>query len=168
MIVSGVTDGSYSPYYIMGTTTHTIANGEDGWVTSFGTVRGVDTRGQNGETWNDGDILYGDPNRAGGLTKVKPNTPNNTNSMVIVLKGGSNGTLFVRPGFSPNLVEMITGATNGQVVTYNSSTGIYEGGDSNNIYNNDGSLTGNRVVDLNGNDLTFLGEGSDLTLVEIN
>ena len=157
-IVSGVTDGTYSPYYIMGITVSSISNGGDGWVAAFGEVRGIDTTGQGGETWSDGDILYGDPNASGGLTNVKPSSPNNTNSIAIVLNSSVNGSLFVRPGFSPNLEEMITGATNGQVVTYNSSTNVYEPQDPNNIYNNDGTLDSNRVVDQDTNHLTFSGD----------
>lgn len=157
-IVSGVTDGTYPNYYIMGITTHSIDNGEDGWVTSFGAVKGVDTRGQNGETWVDGTILYGDPSRPGGLTNVKPAAPNNRNSMAIVLKSSPNGTLFVRPGFSPNLEDMITGATDGQVITFNGSTNVFEPQDPNNIYNNNGTLSGDRIVNQDTNHLTFSGE----------
>ena len=157
-IVSGVTDGTYSPYYVMGLTTHSINNGDDGWVTSFGEVRGIDTTGQNSETWNDGDILYGDPTRPGGLTNVKPTSPNNTNSIAIVLNASVNGSLFVRPGFSPNLEQMITGATDGQVITYDSGTGTYQPEDPNNIYNNDGTLSGDRIIDQDTNHLTFSGE----------
>lgn len=156
-IISGITDGSFASYYIMGITTTDVDNGEDGWVTAFGEVRGINTTGQNGETWNDGTILYGDPTRPGGLTNVKPDAPFNRNSMAIVLKSSSNGSLFVRPGFSPNLEEMITGATNGQVITYNSVTKKYEPQDPNNIYNNDGTLDSDRIVDQDTNHLTFSG-----------
>ena len=157
-IVSGVTDGTYSPYYIMGLTTHSIDNGEDGWVTAFGEVRGIDTRGQNGETWGDGTILYGDPNRPGGLTSSKPSSPSNTNSIAIVLNSAINGSLFVRPNFSPNLEQMVTGATDGQVITYDSGTGTYQPEDPNNIYNNDGTLASDRIVDQDTNHLTFSGD----------
>jgi len=157
-IVSGVTDGTYPNDYIMGITTHSIGNGEDGWVTEFGVVKGIDTRGQNGETWGDGTILYGDPNRPGGLTSVRPSAPSNINSMAIVLKASSNGTLFVRPTFDHNLEYLITGATDGQVITYDSDTSTYQPEDPNNIYNNDGTLTDDRIVDQNTNHLTFSGD----------
>lgn len=157
-IVSGVTDGTYSPYYIMGITVSSISNGGDGWVAEFGEVRGLNTNGQNGETWSDGNILYADPSRPGGLTNVKPAAPNNRNSMAIVLKASSNGSLFVRPGFSPNLEEIITGATDGQVITYDGGSGTYEPQDPNNIYNNDGVLATDRIVDQDTNHLTFSGD----------
>jgi len=157
-IVSGVTDGSYPNYYIMGVTTADVPNGENGWVTAFGEVRGIDTTGQNGETWIDGTILYSDPTRPGGLTNVKPLAPNNRNSMAIVLKASSNGSLFVRPGFSPNLEDLITGATNGQVITFNGGTNTYEPQDPNNIYNNNGTLDSDRIVNQDTNHLTFSGD----------
>lgn len=157
-IVSGVTDGTYPNGYIMGITTHSIGNGEDGWVTEFGVVKGIDTRGQNGETWGDGTILYGDPNRPGGLTSVRPSAPNNINSMAIVLKASPNGTLFVRPTFDHNLEYLVTGATDGQVITYDSGTGTYQPEDPNNIYNNDGTLDSDRIVDQDTNHLTFSGD----------
>jgi len=157
-ITSGITDGTYPNYYIMGIATTDVANGDNGWVTAFGEVRGIRTTGQNGETWVDGDILYADPTRPGGLTKVKPVAPNNRNSMAIVLKASSNGSLFVRPGFSPNLEDIITGATDGQVITFNGSTNVFEPQDPNNIYNNNGTLSGDRIVNQDTNHLTFSGE----------
>ena len=157
-IISGITDGSFPNYYIMGLTTSSIDNGGDGWVTAFGEVKGLDTSGQNGEVWNDGDILYGDPNRPGGLTKFRPLSPNNRNAMAIVLKSSPNGSLFARPGFSPNLEDIVSGATDGQVITFNGGSGVYEPQDPNNIYNNDGTLNGDRIVDQDTNHLTFSGE----------
>jgi len=157
-IISGITDGSFPNYYIMGLTTSSIDNGGDGWVTAFGEVKGLDTRGQNGEVWNDGDILYGDPNRPGGLTKFKPLSPNNRNAMAIVLKSSPNGSLFARPGFSPNLEDIVSGATDGQVITFNGGSGVYEPQDPNNIYNNDGTLDSDRIVDQDTNHLTFSGD----------
>jgi len=92
------------------------------------------------------------------LTSSKPSSPSNTNSIAIVLNSAINGSLFVRPNFSPNLEQMVTGATDGQVITYDSGTGTYQPEDPNNIYNNDGTLASDRIVDQDTNHLTFSGD----------
>ena len=161
LIASAITDGTFPADYVMGVATHDITNGGDGWVTAFGEVRDIDTRGQNGETWLDGDILYSDPTRPGGLTNVQPAAPAIKTKVAIVLKATANGSIFVRPDFTPNLSEIndvdTSTANVGQVLTY-SGSGIYNFQDTNNIYNNDGTLQSERVVDQDGNHLTFSGD----------
>jgi hypothetical protein len=51
LIQKAIGDDSIPSEYVMGVTTENILNGEDGLVTEFGLVRGIDTTGQNyGET----------------------------------------------------------------------------------------------------------------------
>jgi microcystin-dependent protein len=64
---------------VMGVATSNIANGTNGTVISFGTLRAIDTRGTvlsaiavGDETWAEGDILYAHPTVAGKLTNVRP------------------------------------------------------------------------------------------------
>lgn len=117
---------------LMGLATDDIANGDVGFVTHFGKVRGIQTNGANyGETWADGDILYAAP--TGGLTNVKPSAPDTKSTIAVVVNAhGSNGTLFVRPQISSNigdddLVEL-SSLTNGDVLQYNSVSGRFENG----------------------------------------
>lgn len=57
----------------IGLVTEDISNNQEGYVTTFGLVRDINTTGSlQGESWNDGDQLYLSSSVAGGLTKVKP------------------------------------------------------------------------------------------------
>lgn len=84
--------------FILGVVTETIANGADGFVTTFGKVRGIQTNGaQYGETWLDGDVLYVKDSGNGALTKVVPTeTQVKLPVAIVVHSHGSNGSLFVR------------------------------------------------------------------------
>ena len=84
--------------FVLGVVTETIANGADGFVTTFGKVRGINTSGsQYGETWLDGDVLYVKDSGSGALTKVVPTDTQVKLPVAIVISAhGSNGTLFVR------------------------------------------------------------------------
>ena len=119
--------------YIMGVATEEIANGADGFVTAFGKIRGIDTDGSVcSETWDDGDILYLSATTAGCLTVTPPAEPSLRIPIAAVVHAANNGTLFVRPTFYPKLNDLhdvtTDGATNGQVLVYNSSSGVWEPG----------------------------------------
>lgn len=93
---TGLTDGQY----IMGVASENITLNGFGLVQHFGTVRGFDTTGSSvGETWVDGQILYYNPNYAGGLTNTQPTAPNVKATIAVVTNAGSggSGSLFVRP-----------------------------------------------------------------------
>lgn len=79
-------DGVADASLILGITTEPIAAGADGFVTSYGKVRGIDT-----SMWADGNVLY--VNGSGLST-----TPTNTLSMkiAVVVHAHVNGTLMVR------------------------------------------------------------------------
>lgn len=92
LVAPFLADGTYDSHVIMGIATENIPNGEDGLVTAFGKVRGVNT-----SSFSDGQILYASPTVAGGLTATKPDSPNNVISVAAVVSASNNGTLFVRP-----------------------------------------------------------------------
>jgi len=66
----------------IGLVTETIANNQEGFITTSGEVREINTTGAKSyggsETWVDGDVLYLSPTHAGYLTKVKPQAPQHT------------------------------------------------------------------------------------------
>ena len=84
--------------YILGIVTETIDAGADGFCTTFGKVRGIQTNGaQYGETWLDGDVLYVKDSGNGALTKVVPTDSQVKLPVAIVISPhATNGTLFVR------------------------------------------------------------------------
>lgn len=130
-IAKAVANGSVPSEYIMGVATQDIANGDTGYVTCFGIVRGINTTGASvSETWADGDMLYANPFIAGALTKVKPSAPNLKMLIAIVIKAGVNGTLLVRPTFGTVLGGtdsnvQFTNPQTGDIITYNATTGIW-------------------------------------------
>ena len=84
--------------YLVGIATETLANGDDGKVTAFGKVRGVNTTGTPyGETWADGDVIWIDPVTTGGLTNVEPTSAIlMAQSVAFVIHSATNGILQVR------------------------------------------------------------------------
>lgn len=130
-IAPAVGDGSVPAYYIMGITTYDIDNGDDGLVTEFGLVRGVQTNGADvSEVWVDGTILWVHPTLAGKMTKNEPVSPAIKVPVAIVLKANPrNGSLFVRPTINTRLVDLndvkITNPQDGQVLKYQASTGLW-------------------------------------------
>ena len=82
----------------IGIVTETITNNQEGFITTSGEVRGINTTGSlQGETWADGDILYLSPSVAGGITKVKPTAPDHSLQLgYVVYAHINNGKIFVK------------------------------------------------------------------------
>jgi len=113
-----------------------IDTGEFGYVITVGTLKGIDATGAGiteviGETWLEGDILFASDSYAGELTKVQPSAPNQVIPCAFVLKNNSNGTIAIRAydlGYHINELHDIevTSPTEGQVLTYDETLGIWE------------------------------------------
>lgn len=83
---------------VLGVVTESISAGADGFVTTFGKVRQIQTNGgQYGEAWVDGDVIYVKDSGNGALTKVVPSDTQVKLPIAIVVNAhASNGTLFIR------------------------------------------------------------------------
>jgi hypothetical protein len=116
----------------IGLVTETINNNQEGFITTSGLVRGINTTGSlQGETWADGDILYLSPTTAGNATKVKPTAPNHLIILGYVIHAHINqGSIFVKVDNGYELDELhnvkITTPANNNVLAYTSSTDIWE------------------------------------------
>jgi hypothetical protein len=116
----------------IGLVTETINNNQEGFITTSGLVRGINTTGSlQGETWADGDILYLSPTTAGNATKVKPVAPNHLIILGYVIRAHINqGSIFVKVDNGYELDELhnvkITSAANNNVLAYTSATDIWE------------------------------------------
>ncbi len=95
-ILIGLHDGTKAnAKRVIGIATEDIGNNSNGFVTSNGKVRGLDTTGSTyGETWLDGEILFVKAN--GALTKVEPLDSELKMPIAFVLHAHTNGTLVVR------------------------------------------------------------------------
>jgi hypothetical protein len=118
---------------ILGVVTHDILNGAVGHVAWFGKVRGLNTTGSTvGETWAEGDQLWGHPSQPGKLTKVQPTAPALKVAVAIVISvHATQGVLLVRMDLGSKLGESdsnvkISSLTNKDVLQYNSTTGVWE------------------------------------------
>jgi hypothetical protein len=129
-----IADGSVLPKFTLGLSTQDILNGNDGYVTEFGLVRGLNTTGTPyGETWSDGDILWVSTTIEGGLTNVQPVSPNYKIEMgIVILAHIANGSIFVRPHRYPFLSDLqdigISGGTesNLDIIQWNGATNLWE------------------------------------------
>lgn len=82
----------------IGLVTETILLNQEGFVTTSGIVRGINTTGSlQGETWQDGDLLYLSGTTAGAITNVKPQAPTHTVIVGFVIYAHqNNGKIFVK------------------------------------------------------------------------
>ncbi len=92
-----IADGSMPELYFIGVATQQFSVGEEGKVTTWGEVSGLNTTG-GAENWQAGDILYASPSTAGALTKIRPTAPD----AVIVVAAvrtvdATDGVILVRP-----------------------------------------------------------------------
>lgn len=115
----------------LGVVTETILRNQEGFITTGGQVRKINTTGSlQGETWNDGDILYLSPTTFGAITNIKPVAPQHSVTVGYVEYAHAiNGKIFVKVDNGYELGELhnvlVTGATNGQVLTYSAATGLW-------------------------------------------
>jgi len=122
---------------VLGVAAEDIATGAFGYVSQFGSIRGLDASGgltTGGESWTDGSILYASPTYAGELTLTKPSAPNQDIPIAFVISNnGSNGVIAVRAsrlGYHMDEVHdvEITSIADKDLLVYNSSNSRWENG----------------------------------------
>ena len=135
----------------IGLVTHDIPNNTNGYVTTFGLVRGYDTT-----SFTAGDILY--LSSAGNLTNVEPQTPNHLIKVGVAINSTLSGAVFVDVVLGYELAELhdvqSTGVTNGDILQYNTSNTTWEY-TSNPTFNSISATTISAT--------TFYGDGSNLS-----
>jgi hypothetical protein len=112
----------------IGIVAETMAINAQGFITTFGVVKGVNTN-----AFNDGDILYLSPTTAGAFTNVKPSAPQHLVLVGFVQKkSGGAGEVFVEIQNGYELQELhnvqIDSLTlaNNDVLAYNSTTQTWQ------------------------------------------
>lgn len=112
-----VANGTLPGYVFLGVLTEDIEPDADGFVTTFGKVRGINT-----SAYPEDSILWANPATPGGYTGVEPEAPNLKLPIAAVISSANNGTIFVRADTGQNLadchdVETST-AQDGDVLTW--------------------------------------------------
>jgi hypothetical protein len=125
-VVNGLaTGGDINSATTLGIVTENININQEGFITVFGFVRDINTTGAlQGESWEDGDILYLSTTVSGALTNVKPVAPAHTVIMGYVAYSHSNqGKIFVKVDNGYELDELHNVYINDSTLTGNVSTG---------------------------------------------
>lgn len=107
-----------------GITTESIANGSEGFVTTFGVVRGLDT-----SAFTSGAPVYLSTT-AGEFTATRPTAPNHTVFLGWVIKSNaSSGEIFININNGWEIDELhnvyINSPTQGQALTYDATAGYW-------------------------------------------
>ena len=124
----------------LGVVTENINANQEGFITTSGQVREINTTGSlQGETWNDGDILYLSPTTAGAITNIKPTAPNHTVIVGYVEYAHAiHGKIYVKIDNGYELDELhnvkITSPKNEDVLMYNSVNSVWENVDPFNYF----------------------------------
>ena len=119
----------------LGVVTETISPNQEGFILTVGQLEGINTTGSlQGETWNDGDVLYLSPTTAGRMTNVKPN--GSTGHIVVLgyveYSHANNGKIYVKIMNGWELDELhnvfIDPATlaNNDVLVYDSTAELWQ------------------------------------------
>lgn len=109
----------------IGITAEIINNATEGFVTTFGMLRGVDT-----SAFAEGAALWLS-STAGGITSTKPSAPVHAVFVGFCVKSNStSGEIFVNIANGYEIEELhnvaISSPANGQVLMYNSTTSVWE------------------------------------------
>jgi hypothetical protein len=120
----------------IGLVTETINNNQEGFVTTSGLVRGINTTGSlQGESWADGDVLYLSPTVAGRATKIKPVAPSHLVIIGYVVHAHiTQGSIFVKVDNGYELEELhnvtstnfTTPISTDSVLTYDITTSLWK------------------------------------------
>ena len=128
----------------LGLVTETIADNQEGFITTTGLVRGIDTTGTlQGETWADGDALFLSPTTFGALTNVMPIAPSHSIRLGYVVNSNpSVGSIFVKVDNGYELEELHNVYINTASLAY----GDLLMRDGNNVWINTKQLSGSYSI----------------------
>lgn len=114
----------------LGVVTETIPNNQEGFITTNGLVRGIDTRGQGVENWQDGDPLYLSSTVLGGLTNIKPIAPSQLVKIGFVINAANSGSIYVKIEVGTALTELydvlVTNPLESDILIYDTALSIWK------------------------------------------
>lgn len=151
-VASARADEYFYARFAVGVATQDIPNNADGFVTFSGAVKGVQTNGSDvGETWNDGDVIYVNPDSAGKLTTTTPEPPNARIVMGVVVYAHENqGILGIRvkeQGLLNDLHDFYqSNSASGDVIRRDSTNQYWENTSAVSIVGNDLTVSSGTVT----------------------
>lgn len=111
----------------IGVVTEPLALNGQGFITVFGTVRGLNTN-----AFTEGDVLYLSPTTPGAVTNVKPVAPQHLVTIGYVeKKSGGNGEIFVKIDNGYELdelhnVQITNPVANGSLLEYDAALSVWK------------------------------------------
>lgn len=159
-----VADGSVDAHYFLGVTAESIADGADGFVTSQGHIRGVNTT-----AFTAGAVLYASPTIPGAFTATEPTGNDLKLPLAFVINSAANGEIAVKADAGASLKDLhdvdVTGIANNSILKYNSTSQVWAIG-TDNIDDADNDPT-NELQDLSLTGTT-LSLTNDATTVDLS
>jgi hypothetical protein len=122
-VAKAVADGSIPSKYMLGVTSQSISDGQEGYIQMLGEIKNLNTVAHAV-----GTVLYIDPDNPGGLTSTEPTSPDLAESVAIVTRSHeSTGILFIRMWSQGESVATlhdvrIEGLASGQILEYNGTS----------------------------------------------
>jgi hypothetical protein len=116
----------------IGVVSENISNNQTGKIIVIGEITGLNTTGSlQGETWNDGDVLYLSSSTPGNLTKVQPIAPNHLVVIGYVVYAHANqGKIYCKVQNGWEIGELhdcyLPSPSNNDGIFWNSTTTRYE------------------------------------------
>jgi len=104
----------------------------NGYIMLYGQILNINTTGNlQGETWNDGDLLYLSATTAGAITNIRPTSPNHSVALGYVqYANANNGKIFVKIQNGYELNELhdvyVPTPTDGDTIVWNNTNSRYE------------------------------------------
>jgi hypothetical protein len=151
----------------LGLVTETILNNQEGFITSNGLIRDVNTTGSlQGETWADGDVLYLSGTVSGRITNIKPTAPVHTVIIGYVIRAhATQGQIYVKVDNGYELGELhnvsVNSAVDNDILQYDSATTLWTSVSLSGAGIQPTLVSGTNIKTINGT--TLLGSG-DITI----
>jgi len=149
IVKADMSASGFIPEWVMGVAESNMSIGDFANVVSFGKITNYDT-----STYQNGDLLWLDPNTAGGFTTTEPSPTDHAILLAAVTNAANNGTIQVRLSHKPDTDEVAEGSSNLYYTDARSRGAI--------------SVSGDLAYDSNTGVISFTETAETLTSIALN